>query len=213
MMKKINSGAHWEIRRGTHAEARDYASKEETRIDGPWFFGVEPRTGQGKRSDLDALHVALKDGKTEVEISDELFSLWAKYHKCIDRYKRLHSMKSRQWPTFTTVLYGPPGTGKTKYVNQMAGPDAYWLKKPGNNQTVFFDGYDGQEDVVIDEFFGWLPRDLMCRMCDRYPLMVDTKGGCVNFYPKRIWITSNLSPPEWWKNIGLGPMERRLEET
>jgi len=211
ILKKLHGGAHWERRLGTHEEARDYCTKTETRIAGPWEFGVEPRQGQGRRTDLEALHVALKDGKTEAEISDELFSVWAKYNKCIDRYKRLHSSTNRQWATFTTVLWGPPGTGKTKYVNEKAGPDAYWLKKPGHNQTVFFDDYDGQEDVVIDEFFGWLPRDLMCRMCDRYPLMVDTKGGCVNFYPKRIWITSNLSPPEWWKNVGLGAMERRLE--
>lgn len=211
-MKGVNAGAHWEPRRGTHQQAIDYCSKIETRIDGPWTFGIPP-VGAGRRTDLIALKEALDEGRTEFEISrnEELFGVWAKHYKAAERYKRLGTTRTRQWPTFTTVLYGPPGVGKTKYVNEKAGPDAFWLMKPGPNQTVFFDGYEGQEDVVIDEFFGWLPRDLMCRMCDRYPLMVQTKGGAVNFYPKRIWITSNKSPEEWWSNIGLGPMKRRLE--
>jgi hypothetical protein len=91
-----------------------------------------------------------------------------------------------------------------------AGEGAYWVAKPGPNQTLFFDGYEGQEDVVIDEFYGWITRDLMCRLCDRYPFMVHTKGGMTNFYPKRVWITSNSPPDAWWPKIGLGPMERRL---
>lgn len=41
-LKKISKEAHWEVRRGTHAQARDYAKKEETRANGPWELG-EPK--------------------------------------------------------------------------------------------------------------------------------------------------------------------------
>jgi len=204
---------HLEKRRGTHAQAKAYCEKTKGRLAGPWSFGEEP-AGQGKRNDLAALKRALDEGLSEVRIadSDDLFPVWVKHFKAIERYKRLKSEKSRNWATITQVLYGPPGTGKTRWVHEHAGPDAYWLKKPGQGQTAFFDGYEGQEDVVIDEFYGWLPFDLLCRMCDRYPLMVDTKGGMTNFYPRRIWITSNKHPNEWYPRMGLGAMERRLSE-
>jgi hypothetical protein len=86
------------------------------------------------------------------------------------------------------------------------------MKKPASNQAIFFDGYDGQEDVVVDEFYGWIPYDLLCRMCDRYPLLVDTKGGAVQFCPKRIWITSNKKPEDWYK-LDMSAMFRRLSGT
>lgn len=209
-VKKLNGHIHWEIRRGTHQQAKDYCKKTETRVSPPVEWGDDSGIGAGKRNDLLSLKRALDEGKSELEIcdDDDLFGVWAGNHRAIERYKRLHTVRARSWPTFTTVLWGPPGTGKTKYVHAHAGVDAYWVKKPNGN-SVFFDGYEGQEDVVIDEYYGWLPYDTLCRMCDRYPLMVDTKGGMTNFYPKRIWITSNRDPRDWYKR-GLQALERRI---
>lgn len=34
-------GAHWEKMKGTTEQAIRYASKEDTRVDGPWFYGVK----------------------------------------------------------------------------------------------------------------------------------------------------------------------------
>lgn len=210
-MKRLHPRCHWEVRKGTHQQAKEYCMKEETRYGpaGPVIWGEEP--GQGKRSDILKLKRALDEGKTEPEIArdPDLFPAWMRNFKGIERYQRMMSVRSRQWQTFTIALYGPPGTGKTKWAMEHF-PDAYWVMKPGQNQTAFFDGYDGQEAVVIDEFYGWYPFDLLCRMCDRYPLMVNTKGGMVNFYPKVIIITSNTAPSEWYKR-GLGAMQRRLE--
>jgi len=109
------------------------------------------------------------------------------------------------------VYWGAPGVGKTRLISDTVNPQSvYWLSKP-NGSRVFWDGYSGQQDVVIDEFFGWMPRDLMCRICDRYPFRVETKGGTVNFTARRVFIISNNSPKSWWPRIGLGPMRRRLE--
>jgi len=49
-MKVILPGCHLEPRKGTHKQAKDYCTKNETRIDGPWEDGIEPQ--QGKRTDL-----------------------------------------------------------------------------------------------------------------------------------------------------------------
>lgn len=79
------------------------------------------------------------------------------------------------------------------------------------NGNVWFDGYDGEEDIVINEFKGWLPVSLMCRLVDAAPLSLPTKGGHVKCLVKRVWIDSNFDPfSEWWPTRGIGAMARRF---
>lgn len=212
-MKALAPTAHWERRKGTHAQAKAYVTKEDTRQAGPFEAGEEPVSQQGKRNDLLSLKRALDEGQDEKTIAtdEELFGVWTRNIKAIERYKRFRSENRRDWVTETVVYWGPPGTGKSYRAAQEAGPDAYWLAKPLGGGALWFDGYDGQEVVVIDEFFGWIQRDVMCRLCDRYPYMVQTKGGSTPFVAKKIIITSNARPDEWWPRCGLGPMARRLE--
>jgi len=204
--------AHWEARIGNHDQAKAYVTKEETRLAGPWEKGEEPKDQKGKRNDLQALKRKLDSGATDREIAgdEETFSVWAKYHKVTSKYRALmRTAKQRTWATRTVVYYGPPGIGKSSRALHEGGEDAFWLSKPAG-QTTWWDGYCGQETVVIDEFYGWIPRDLMCRLCDRYPLNVETKGGSTPFLAKTIIITSNVHPSLWWPKVGLGAMERRL---
>lgn len=206
----LPGNGHCENRKGTHEEMLEYVTKDSTRKEGGQRIvaGVEPRPGT--RSDLVSIKARLDQGAKEAEIADEFFGQWVRYHKAFVRYRGI-KLPNRNFPTFTQVYWGPPGTGKTRAAFDEAGPDAYWLPKP-NGSRVFWDGYEGEEHVVIDEFFGWMPRDLMCRICDRYPFRVETKGGSVPFVAKKIWITSNSPPCEWWTRIGLGPMVRRLTQ-
>lgn len=210
LKSKCEARAHWEMRRGTHEQARDYAKKDDTRVAGPWSVGQEPEIEQGKRNDLISLKRRLDEGATERELaeSEDTFGAWAKYNKIIPKYRMLVG-KQRSWPTETIVYWGEPGIGKSSRAFHEGGADAFWLSKPAGN-TAWWDGYIGQETVVIDEFYGWISRDLMCRICDRYPLNVETKGGSQPFLAKKIIITSNSHPTEWWPKVGLGPMLRRL---
>lgn len=207
--------SHFEPRKGTLDQAEEYCSKEETRVDpiggpqlGAGCFGTRPRSGRGGRSDLDCVRQDLDEGASMREISERYFGTFLRYERGLRSY-RLLRQRQRDWITYTHVLWGPPGCGKTRAVTELAGPDAYWLPKPNSNRA-FWDGYDGHDTVVIDEFYGWLPRDFMQRLCDRYPLNVETKGGTVAFVAKQIFITSNARPEKWWRRLGLGAMVRRL---
>ena len=46
-LKKVNKEIHWEPSRSE--AANKYVMKEETRVDGPWEFGVEPKFGAPKK--------------------------------------------------------------------------------------------------------------------------------------------------------------------
>lgn len=63
------------------------------------------------------------------------------------------------------------------------------------------DGYRGQEHVVVDEFRGGIDISHMLRWLDRYPVLVEVKGSAAVLTAKKIWITSNLSPDDWYKDI------------
>ncbi len=83
-------------------------------------------------------------------------------------------------------------------------------------QQFWLDGYDMQEDIVIEDFAGEINHRLLLRMLDQYPMRMQIKGGTVQFVPKRIWISSNLHPRDWYNIPGHpyegGPLERRLQK-
>lgn len=78
-------------RTSTNAAAYAYCEKEETRLAGPWKFGVVPdREGQGKRSDLIEVVQTIKSGATIAEVADRHPVQFIKYHGGIER---LHGMQ------------------------------------------------------------------------------------------------------------------------
>lgn len=198
--------AHFEARKGTGRQAADYCQKDESRKAGtlPVELGEISSVTQGERTDLMAVKHLLDEGKNEKEIADMEFTTWAKYYRAIERYKRLQT-EVRDFKTDLFVLCGETGVGKSKICREVF-PDAYW--KPRSN---WWDGYDGAEVVVIDDFYGWLPWDLLLRLTDRYPLQVETKGGSVQFVAKVVIITSNKPYQDWYKeSIDVAPLERRI---
>ena len=204
-LKKINPRAHWEPRRGTHEEALAYSTKEESRVDGPWTYGAA--VTQGERTDLSAFLRAAVELPNEYQLATKYPNEWVKYYRAAERFRRL-AFPPRSEKTSCLVLYGVPGTGKSSYCAKNH-QDAYWKPK-----GEWWDGYANQEVVVIDEFYGWLPFDFMCRLLDRYPLMVPTKGGFLTFSSKLVVITSNKHPREWYDlgHVTWGALARRIDE-
>jgi len=54
------------------------------------------------------------------------------------------------------------------------------------------------------------------RWFDRYPVIVEVKGSSVVLSAKKVWITSNLSPDQWYPNLDVvtrAALMRRLTIT
>lgn len=197
------------VRRGTSAQAIMYSTKVDTRIDGPWYHG-EPKE-QGKRNDLTAVKRAIDEGATDVVLWDDHFSSMTRYHKAFSTYKRVKAPK-RDWITHFLCIIGPSGCGKTRLAREFF-PGAYW-KAP----LQWWDDYDGQEFVVMDEFQGQYPFRELLRILDSSPLSLGSKGSHVNFVAKWVVFTSNYHPRDWYDPVSIkvdwddSPLRRRLLE-
>lgn len=213
----ISNTAHWEIRRGTRDEARNYCRKEETRIAGPWERGAWNSAGQGFRSDLQGIAQAISTGAlTFQNIREEVPARYCQYRNGI-RDLLAHSAKKRS-RTFRTVhctiLCGAPGCGKTRYA--VGASNDYFMLDPGaNGSNVWFDGYEGQDVLIIDDFYGWIKWTLLLRLLDGYQCRLPVKGGFTYANWTRIFITSNSHPADWYnynEHMCWGALVRRVAE-
>ena len=81
------------------------------------------------------------------------------------------------------VYWGPTGTGKSRRAWDEAGVEAY-CKDP---RTKFWDGYQVEENVVIDEFRGG--------GMDNFLNLINTNGEAIfgSLWPA-IWSKTNVHP-------------------
>lgn len=102
-----------------------YCSKEDTRKEGPWEFGVY--IAKGERSDLDIIKEKLLDGVSEKQISLDHFSQWIYHYRAFDKFRKMHQaplvheyeledyILPRCDLTKPLLIWGLSGAGKTPF--------------------------------------------------------------------------------------------------
>lgn len=183
-----------------------------------WEFGSPSK--RGNRTDLHKVAQAITDGMAFGEVVDTFPCEYIRYSRGIEKlhYHITARNKRRQWKTSVYVFIGTTGSGKSHTAQLEAeqyGGGTYY--KP---RGKWWDGLGDEENIVIDDFYGWIKFDEMLRLCDKYPHQVEVKGGYKQFFPKRIWITSNKEIEEWWHERDgtpftterLGPLRRRIDK-
>lgn len=114
---KILEGAHFEKAAGAPMQARAYCMKEDSRIEGPWEFGVWRGDGTraGTRTDLIALRDAIKSGKRGRELLDDdaLAPTALSFPKAVELLNSTYVSAVSRADIRVVFHYGPAGTGKT----------------------------------------------------------------------------------------------------
>jgi len=155
--------------------------------------------GQGKSAAMAKVKTMLDSGANMKKVYSEEFEASAQHYRFFKEY-RLVMTKPRSWAMEVFYIHGPSGSGKSSIIERFwpLGDDTYWLTVPKAGQNVWWDGYDGQSTVVIDDwkpgYFGPGHVLFMQRLVDRYPFKVPVHGGLVEFTSKVIVFTSNTPP-------------------
>ena len=162
---------------------------------------------QGKRTDWEHMREMCKDPLADLlMIADQYPGAAIRHGRGLKELMFLYKGKRSALPELLW-LFGSSGVGKSRYVMKHH-PDAYW--KLGTNK--WFDGYSGQETVVIDEFRSSFKFSFFLQLLDRYPLKVETKGGMAQFVPKKIVIVSQDPPSSHYAKMKYKkPLWRRIQ--
>jgi len=175
-------------------------------------IGTPKPNKQGSRSDLMFIKDEIAAGATLFDIADEHFGSFVKYNKGIEKYINMRKYhKQALWtPLKVLVVRGATGVGKTRSVMELFGKDVFMLQEPQKSGVVWFDFYDGQKTLLIDEFEGWITQPMLLRLLDGYPMQLQTKGGHTLKEWTRVVITCNKPLVDWypkWKGLNAVPPE------
>lgn len=205
---KILPGVHCEMSKADDQKNITYCTKVmcdkdptfHTQVKGPFFHGE--CDSQGKRRDLDELADLLHAGKTTDEIAEEQTASYIRYHKGIQAtHQALQRKKAKTFRQVSvTVYWGETGTGKTRRCHEEA-PGLFTPDLAGN--TLWWDGYMGEDTVLFDDFYGQVKISQMLRLLDGYNLPIPIKGGYTSANWTRVFITSNVHPDQWYTSESI----------
>ena len=145
--------AHIEPAKGTNVQCRDYCSKTETRVSGPYEIGnfAEERS----RTDIKGFYELIDSGASDLQIRELYPSLFLKEFNKLAKLRSmrkidLFSMQERDIEVI--YIYGQSGSGKTSYVNDLVrGTKCFHVSLYDNSA---FSGYSGEDVIIMDEFKG-----------------------------------------------------------
>jgi len=173
-------------------KANDYVWKDDTAIVGTRFeLGKKPICVNSK-PDWESIWASAQSGKL-LDIPPSIRI------RCYNALQRI----AGDFATPTAmerecrVYWGKTGTGKSRTAWTEAGMETY-CKDP---RSKFWCGYLGERNVILDEFRGGIDVSHMLRWMDRYPCIVEVKGGSRPLKAEKIWITSNIHPRDWYPDL------------
>ncbi|ATP66710.1 Rep [Rodent associated cyclovirus 1] len=198
---------HIELARGSDTDNRRYCSKEND-----FFEYGTPSTNSRKSNTIQDATEAIRQGHNLQYVAENFDTIYVRHWRGLEKFiEKIKPPPERDFKTFVKYFYGPPGTGKSRTALQEAKEtnEPIYYKPRG----PWWDGYEQQPNVIIDDFYGWIPYDDLLKILDRYPYRVPIKGSYQIFNSKRIWITSNIEPEKQYKHSHFIPeaLLRRID--
>lgn len=189
LKRVIGERGHYEAMRGTWEEAAKYCRK-----DGDMIRDEGQAPKQGKRNDIAEFRDAIRSGLSRDGALTDFPGLMARFPKFYDtvRDAQLEDQK-RTWMTKGIWIWGPTGVGKSRKARQLCKSDPYVWK---SMDAKWWDRYQGQEYVIMDDFRGEVQYSHLLQLIDQYEM--DVPRRCRDpapFLAKTVIITSS-GPPE-----------------
>lgn len=194
----FGQSGHYELSRSSAANT--YVWKDDTSAGERFEFGVLP-FARNEKKDWEAVWEHAKNGNLDAIPADvrvvsyrTLRAIAADFDRPTGIIRTCH------------VFWGPTATGKSRRAWEEAGLSAY-SKDP---RSKFWCGYQGETNVVIDEFRGGIDISHLLRWLDRYPVRIEIKGSSRPLVGETFWITSNICPHAWYPEADYATVEALL---
>lgn len=209
----INAKIHCWVKdmKGSIEQCTVYGTKDNPSED----FGTMPK--QGRRTDLEVYKEDILNGEVSVdELCLEKPMLFHQYGRTLNKIEDIAlRRKFRNWMTTCEWIYGKTGVGKSHKAFENFNPDTHYVYP---NDNGWWDGYTGQETVIINEFRGGIAYSELLELIDRWPKTVKRRNRePVPFLAKHIIITSSMPPNEVYCNLSandkLEQLTRRITVT
>lgn len=210
----IGNKCHCESQRGTDFQASNYCKKDNKYVS----FGKPSK--QGQRTDLEDLRRLINKGATHSKCYKEHFSSYTRYRHNLDKYREtILYEKAKKWRNVDVkILSGPTGCGKTsKYLYDDKGnylEDVFNINCSELTDRCWFDGYEGQTTLILDEFRNDIKLGKLLSLLDGHICRLQIKGGVTYALWNKVIITTNLKKFEIFPNIRkdmIDPLWRRVK--
>lgn len=207
-VRKLLAPHHVEIARGSVQQNEEYCKKDGVHVE----FGVKPQ--QGERRDLVALKDYIMGGGTVEEILLDDPMAYHQYGRTLLALEDTYGNRQvRLEMTRGIWIHGPTGVGKSHTAEVLAGDDTIYHWSPDNG---WWDGYTGQNVVIMNDFRGQIPYNEMLMMVDKWPFAVRRRNRKPRpFTAHTVIITSSLDPAGVYHNLAenddLAQIYRRFD--
>ncbi len=195
---------HVEACRGTEGDNEKYCQKDNK------YTTIGEYKTQGQRTDLEQLKIIVDKGGTLEDIANANFQAFIQYSRGFLEYKKIIDKRLRKGFRKVKVihLYGSTGTGKTR--KAMDREDVYKIQ---GDSMKWWDGYDGEKNLVIDEYDNQIPCTELLGILDGHQHRLEIKGSFTYANWTTVYITSNIKKLHRnAKEDHIIALERRITE-
>ena len=205
-------GAHIEPALGTDQQNRDYIRKEgeysdsekkETNIPETFEEWGEMQIGRLKGETISTeVFSMIKDGCSDLDILEVYPAYMTKISALDSVRQKLRAEKYAKCLREMNVQYifGDTGTGKTRSVYETYGYDSVYRVSDYNHP---FDGYTGENVLVLDEFRSNLTITFLLQLIDIYPLVLPCRYADKQACFENVIIISNIPLKSQYTNVQI----------
>lgn len=198
-LREINVNLSLQVARGSANENRVYCTKADK--DNMYECG-DINQCSSSRSDLREVAENVKKGKRIDEIFEDNGSTFIQYHAGIKAAVALVEKKicPKVREVTVSVYCGRAGTGKSHTAVEICNSlnIEYYIANSPQGGLVWWDLYEREQAIIIDDFKGWIkPHDLF-RILDKWQFRLPVRGAVRYAFYTHVFITSNYHPTEWY---------------
>ena len=205
LKKMFTNKTHWEVARAGAVKNIKYCTKEGGRIH---YIREGLQKRQGQRTDLEDIKQMIEAGAPELDIANAYWGQWLRYWRSFQRYRGLVLRKAAEADREVTVSWfsGPTGCGKSKECQSRAESRGVPYYRITGRYLQWFDGYEGEKTLIIEEYTNQHGIDWLLVLLDRYKLRLPIKGAHTWAQWTHVYINTNM---KWCEVHSNAPAEHK----